>query len=165
MAQPRSDNSVRAATVADLAALLELERAGFPVLEQWSEQSWRSELTEPALQVLIIGTDPLLGAIALRIAGDDVELDRIVVHPRARRSGIARTLINNALDGHRAAEKMILEVWTGNAAAIALYRSFGFTELINRRDYYGPGRDAVIMSLPIQDHRRVQDHRAGEVRA
>ncbi|HEY9290675.1 MAG TPA: GNAT family N-acetyltransferase, partial [Microlunatus sp.] len=68
---------------------------------------------------------------------------------------LARRLIDTALGKIEAdgAEEMILEVWSGNAAAIALYRSFGFIELITRRDYYGPGRDAVIMKLSLQDHR------------
>ena len=152
-ALPNADKSVREAGVADLAGILELERSGFAAAEQWSEDSWRSELAEAAMTVLIIGKDRPLGVIALRAAGNDVELDRIVVHPAARRTGIARSLINFALDRLHDADEMILEVRSGNAAAIALYRSFGFAELITRADYYGPGRDAVIMKLNLQDHR------------
>jgi len=39
-----------------------------------------------------------------------------------------------------------LEVRRENAEAIALYRSFGFTERGVRRNYYGRGQDAIIMS-------------------
>ena len=33
-----------------------------------------------------------------------------------------------------------------NAAAIGLYRAFGFVETGVRRNYYGRGEDAIIMS-------------------
>jgi ribosomal protein S18 acetylase RimI-like enzyme len=41
-----------------------------------------------------------------------------------------------------------------NAAAIALYRAYGFEQLAVRGDYYGPGRDAMIMRRPVggDDH-------------
>ncbi|HEY9294708.1 MAG TPA: GNAT family N-acetyltransferase, partial [Microlunatus sp.] len=95
--QPGPEHSARQAAEADLGGILELERVGFADADQWSEDSWRSELTEPSLQVMIIGTDRPLGVIALRTAGDSVELDRIVVRPDARRQGLARRLINTAL--------------------------------------------------------------------
>ncbi len=40
---------------------------------------------------------------------------------------------------------MLLEVRPDNASAIALYRRLGFSPVTTRRDYYGPGQDALVM--------------------
>ena len=41
----------------------------------------------------------------------------------------------------------MLEVDYDNEAAIALYQRLGFEQLTARRDYYGPGQDALILKL------------------
>jgi len=41
----------------------------------------------------------------------------------------------------------MLEVEWTNLAAIALYQRLGFEQLRVRRDYYGQGRDALILKL------------------
>jgi [ribosomal protein S18]-alanine N-acetyltransferase len=42
---------------------------------------------------------------------------------------------------------MILEVRRSNLEARRLYRKFGFEERRLRRNYYGPGEDALVMEL------------------
>jgi len=137
--------------VADLDAILALERTGFPAAEQWSRASWQSELTAPSLQVLVARHDQLLGAIALRFGPDVCDLDRIVVDPQHRRLGVGRALLAAGLSraASRGVEQMILEVRTDNAAAIGLYRAYGFAEISRRNDYYGRGRHAMIMSRAV----------------
>jgi len=140
----------------DLDAILALEQAGFPASEQWSRTSWQSELTGGSLQVLAARDDRLCGVIALRFGPDVCDLDRIVVDPRCRRQGIGRSLLAAGLElaATRGVQEMILEVRADNAAAIALYRAYGFEQLAVRGDYYGPGRDAMIMRRPVggDDH-------------
>lgn len=139
------------AGVEELDAILELERAGFPETEQWSRASWESELTSPSLQVLLAGVDQLRGVIALRFGPDVCDLDRIVVDPRHRRQGVGRALLAAGLASAAAhgVRQMILEVRSDNAAAIALYRAYGFDQIAIRNDYYGPGRHAMIMSRAV----------------
>ena len=141
----------RTAAVGELDAIMELESAGFAESEQWSRTSWESELTSASLRVLVTGDDQLLGAIALRFGPDVCDLDRIVVDPRHRRLGLGRELMaaglaQAAADG---VQQMILEVRSDNLVAIALYRAYGFSEIAVRKDYYGPGQDAMIMSRPV----------------
>lgn len=142
-----SDN----AGIAELDAILELERAGFPEAEQWSRAGWESELISPSLQVLVARDDQLHGVIALRFGPDVCDLDRIVVSPRSRRQGIGRALVAAGLAcaAARGVPEMILEVRSDNAGAIALYRAYGFVRIAVRKDYYGPGQDAMIMSRPV----------------
>jgi ribosomal protein S18 acetylase RimI-like enzyme len=47
----------------------------------------------------------------------------------------------------RKAQLMILEVRRSNLGARRLYRKFGFEERRLRRNYYGPGEDALVMEL------------------
>ena len=71
----------------------------------------------------------------------------LAVHPEARRSGAGRALVQRILDdaaAHRAVS-VTLEVRPENAAALALYRAMGFTEIGRRKHYYARGEDAVIM--------------------
>lgn len=140
-----------------LDPIMALEQAGFAPTERWSRTSWQAQLTEPALRVLVARSGRVEdrierrvdGVIALRLAGDTADLDRIVVAPEARRSGVGRRLITAGLAEARdaGAERMLLEVRSDNRPALQLYRSVGFDALTVRRDYYGPGQDAVIMRL------------------
>lgn len=141
----------------DLDPIMALEQAGFAPTERWSRTSWQTQLTEPALRVLVARSGRVEdrierrvdGVIALRLAGDTADLDRIVVAPHVRRSGVGRRLITAGLAEARdaGAERMLLEVRSDNHPALQLYRSVGFDGLTVRRDYYGPGQDAVIMRL------------------
>ncbi|QGN35789.1 ribosomal-protein-alanine N-acetyltransferase [Microlunatus sp. Gsoil 973] len=132
---------------------MELELAGFDGCEQWGRDSWEHELSHPALAVLVAGDDQLHGVIALRIGPDVCDLDRIIVTPGSRRRGIGRRLMTAGLElaAGRGVQEMILEVRTDNESAIALYRSYGFEQFSVRKDYYGPGSDAMIMRRPLGD--------------
>jgi ribosomal-protein-alanine N-acetyltransferase len=40
---------------------------------------------------------------------------------------------------------MMLEVSVDNASAIALYESLGYSRISERKNFYGPNRDALVM--------------------
>jgi [ribosomal protein S18]-alanine N-acetyltransferase len=132
----------------DLAVIMELERAGFPTGEQWSERSWQAELVGDERRVLLARTHRVAGVISLR-AGREAELLRLVVAPGARRRGIGAALVRAGVEavGHAGARAVLLEVRWDNEPAIALYQRLGFEQLAARRDYYGPGLDALILKL------------------
>ena len=50
----------------------------------------------------------------------------VAVTPERRRAGVARTLLEERLDGAGADARYTLEVRTSNGAAIAMYERFGF---------------------------------------
>ena len=64
-----------------------------------------------------------------------------------RRKGIGRELLRRLIDWSRTqkCEAIMLEVRVGNEEAIPLYESFGFVEISRRKDYYGPGKTAIVM--------------------
>ena len=64
-----------------------------------------------------------------------------------RRKGIGRELLRRLIDWARTqkCDAIMLEVRVGNEEAIPLYESFGFIEISRRKDYYGPGKTAIVM--------------------
>lgn len=93
------------------------------------------------------------GLLLGRAVADEAELLTMAVAPEARRQGIGARLLSAFL--HRTstekAETAFLEVASGNAAAIALYRAAGFAEAGRRRGYYATtgqaAEDAIVMRL------------------
>lgn len=137
--------SVRPAAPTDLATIMAIEIAGFAPADQWSADAWTAELTGDRI-VLMAGD---VGVITWQVVADVADLLRVVVAPQARGRGIGRQLVQAGVvaTAERGAERALLEVDADNTAARALYAGFGFAEIDRRRNYYGAGRDAVIMEL------------------
>lgn len=88
------------------------------------------------------------------IAADELHVIAVGTDPSQRQKGLARQLVRTALEYARLARLrlMILEVRRSNTAAIALYRSFGFSVSRLRRDYYAsPAEDGIEMQLILDD--------------
>jgi ribosomal-protein-alanine N-acetyltransferase len=134
-------------SVADLDEVLDVERRSFP--EPWSRGMFLHELKLPfSKSVVARAEEPphaLLGYICWWLIGGELQILNLAVHPERRQHGIGRALVELAVQvGH--AGTVTLEVRRDNGAAIALYRSFGFTESGVRRHYYGRGADAILMT-------------------
>ena len=93
----------------------------------------------------------LCGVATFALAGDVVDLLRVIVAPDARGRGLGRSLVRAGLvwASEVGAERVMLEVDAANAPALALYRGLGFEAIATRTGYYGPGADAVIMSRDV----------------
>ena len=141
--------SIMPARQNDLDAIMVLERSGFPVAEQWSERSWRSELLGEGRTILIARAQYPVGVISIKTIGELADLHRIVVEPRSRRRGVGTDLTRAGLEVVRrlGVREVILDVAYRNEPAIALYQQLGFEQLSARHDYYGPGRHALILKL------------------
>ena len=133
----------------DLADILELERSGFEASEQWSEAAWAEELDSPDRCVLArLDRDArIIGVATFSCVEEVADLLRVVVHPEVRGHGVGASLVRAGLEWAAAvgAQRMLLEVRPDNEPAVALYRRLGFEPVTTRRDYYGPGRHALVM--------------------
>lgn len=152
--------TVRTAVPADLPVIMELERAGFPAEEQWSETLWGQEIAGADRRVLLADDDGAAGVMSIQVLPPSSDLMRIVVDPGRRRQGVATTLVRAGLDlaASEGAEAMMLEVRYDNDAAIACYGRAGFEQLTTRPNYYGAGKDALVMRAWDLDRRKEGDH-------
>ena len=91
------------------------------------------------------------GYAILMPAADEAELLNIGVALAEQRRGLGRAMLLEMLEAarDRRMRRVFLEVRPSNIAAIALYRSAGFSEIGRRRGYYrnaGGSEDALVMS-------------------
>ena len=79
---------------------------------------------------------------------DECNIGNIVTAKEHRGKGYATEILTILLNNleRRGIKKVFLEVEHDNVPAIALYEKFGFVRYGHRRDYYGPGKDAILMT-------------------
>lgn len=134
----------------DLDAVMEIERLSFP--EPWTPGLFLHELRIPFSTTLVVrdesAADQILGYVCWWLVGDEVHLLNVAVSPDRRRDGLGRALVQVVLDEarDRQARLVTLEVRHDNTAGLGLYRSLGFVERGLRKNYYGRGEHAVIMT-------------------
>ena len=142
---------VERATLDDLSDIMRLEES-FGV--RWSEDSWRQELTGEGRLALIARSKSgrAAGVACFQLVDAVADLHRIVVDSQQRRLGFARVMLVTGLQWAilQGAVRMLLEVDHDNEPAIGLYRGYGFKQVAVRRDYYGPGADALVMERGLE---------------
>ena len=132
----------------DAPRLAALHATGFE--RPWSVKGWEEMLRQSTTLCLGVeaSDDALSAAIAVQFAFDTAEILTLVTAPSARRTGLARHLVEAALThaGERGMSRMYLEVSESNDAARELYAKLAFRTDGRRRAYYSDGRDAVLLS-------------------
>lgn len=141
------------AHLADLPAISGLEGAGFDHAA-WSSDAWRGEIEADDRLVLVarsLADDAVIGVATFQAVYEVADLHRVVVRGDRRGQGVGRRLVRAGVEWAAAlgAERMMLEVDVANVAARRLYDGLGFAPVSIRRDYYGAGLDALVMSLDL----------------
>lgn len=138
------------ATAADAATLARLDATCFGA-EAWSEAAFVDTLASPAGRGWVLRDgDEVCGYVLLVAGGDQADLASIAVAPTRRQAGLGGTLLDHALAAARAEgiREVFLEVRVSNEAALALYRSRGFSVIGCRRAYYRhPVEDARCLKV------------------
>jgi [ribosomal protein S18]-alanine N-acetyltransferase len=145
--------NVREASSRDLPRILEIERLAFA--QPWSLDSFKRELMLPFSRILVAAEGHSetrarpVGFLCRWLVADECHILNVAVHPELRRGGIAMALMTEAIDEAKAKKiRMVtLEVRRSNVAARSLYRKLSFEERRLRTNYYGPGKDAIVMEL------------------
>jgi ribosomal-protein-alanine N-acetyltransferase len=133
----------------DVEAVAALDAELFPH-DRWSaEQLWGELAHVPETRWYAVhdgetGVDGYVGLYAVPPEGD---VATIAVAPSSQGRGLGRTLLDAVVAEarRRGVTLLYLEVLDGNEAALALYASAGFERQGHRRDYYGPGLDAIVL--------------------
>lgn len=134
-------------TLDDLPQVMAIEEVSFPT--PWTAGLFIEEMGYPFCCDLVAYTgDALVGYISFAVILDEIHLRNIAVHPRRRRSGIATALMRVLMETgiRKRTKRVTMEARPSNAAALALYKKFGFVVEGIRPDYYGDtGEDALIL--------------------
>lgn len=136
----------------DLDQVLEIERHSFS--SPWNRDHFLFELRDNPCAVNWVARcgEAVLGYACAWRLGTEFKLNNVAVRPDRRRRGLARwilhhTLLAAAVGGCRIAQ---LEVRPSNAAALRLYRAFGFVVVGRRKGYYQREReDALLMEAEL----------------
>ncbi len=140
--------SIETAKLADVAAIIAIERAVFS--DPWSARSFREALSNPSVYCACARRDgrTLQGYVVAWFVADEGEIANLAVAPGAWGNGIGRALLDASLKeaAARKLKAVYLEVRDSNAAARHLYGSRGFIEIGRRRSYYRrPVEDAIVL--------------------
>jgi [ribosomal protein S18]-alanine N-acetyltransferase len=141
----------------DVARVTELERDAFG-RTAWSAEVFWSELAgAPGTRHYVVATrgDAVVGYAGLAVNRPDADVQTIAVCAPARRRGVGDLLLAHLLDvaASSGCRQVFLEVAADNEPAQRLYVRHGFVAGHRRRHYYGPGRDAVVMTLRMAQRR------------
>jgi ribosomal-protein-alanine N-acetyltransferase len=146
--------SVRQGTDDDARALAELDRRSSPA--PWTAEHFQKELAKPFSHLLVMTDDEtdeqVIAFLAAWVhARGDCEILNVAVDLRMRRLGVAELLIENLRRQALRAQctRMVLNVRTSNAAAIALYQKAHFAIEHTRKRFYSNGEDAYEMVIDL----------------
>jgi ribosomal-protein-alanine N-acetyltransferase len=135
---------IRRAGPTDAPALAALHAAA--MAQSWSAQSFADLIAAPGG---VCVWAPERGFLLARAIADEGEVLMLAVAPAARRAGLGRALLAEALSALRplGVGLVHLEVARGNGPARGLYAAAGFAETGVRRAYYPDGDDAITLAL------------------
>ncbi|MGH3914753.1 MAG: GNAT family N-acetyltransferase [Pseudonocardiaceae bacterium] len=130
-----------------VAYAVEAELIGYggipPLHESWGELRACGESF-----LGVYGEAGLTGAVSwIRPDGATLDICRLMVHPRAHRSGIATSLLDG-LDALEPAERTVVSTGTVNAPALTLYRKRGFVP--TGRQQIAPGITVTLLARHTQ---------------
>ena len=146
-ADPDAQLVLRPMAADDLDAVLFIERS---FAAPWSREMFDQELRQTDISDSRVATanGAVLGYVLWWYVADEVHVVNLAVHPRWRRRGIARLLMDEVfrLGRSRGMKIATLEVRAHNDPAIGLYESMQFQKIAIRRSYYADnGEDALVM--------------------
>jgi [ribosomal protein S18]-alanine N-acetyltransferase len=129
-----------------------------PPMIEMLEKQLREELARSwaRLRVARSTAGDALGYVLFWHVTDEIHLLNVAVDPSARRHGIGRALTNEVIAYARdhGCARILLEARKGNAPAIGLYQSLGFSQFNVRERYYADGEDGVEMMLNLPQQRQ-----------
>ncbi len=145
---------LRRMTVGDVPTVAALERVCFE--NPWSERAFSEEVVrEKSIPLVALEGRRIVAYAIAWVVVDELHVVNIAVEPSHRRKGLGAALMNALIAEARrgGARLATLEVRSRNEAGISLYRSFGFTPIAVRRDYYRmPTDDALVMWASLEQN-------------
>jgi [ribosomal protein S18]-alanine N-acetyltransferase len=117
----------------------------------WSESEYKILLSTDTIRFFYVENGFLVG----RLIGPDAEILNVIIHPKYRRLGKARYLIDKFEKEAKeeGSSKCFLEVAESNSRANKLYQSLSYLSVGKRKNYYdfvdGRKDNALILAKEI----------------
>lgn len=144
---------IRTMRSADLPQVMLIELSTFTM--PWTESTFRGLLRRRDSDLFVADIKGEIAGYAVFWAVmDQGELGNVAVDESHRGRGIGTKLIQAVLDraGERGVREIFLEVRKSNTKAQELYKTFGFSEVGRRKNYYlEPLEDALVMKKIINE--------------
>jgi [ribosomal protein S18]-alanine N-acetyltransferase len=143
----------RPAHAFDLPVFVSLDKELFPY-SPWSTSQYKEEFSAPT-RYFVVAEDEAKNIIGyagvFAPGGAEADVLTVGVVPEQRGKGVARRLMALVTEwaDQQGSTAMMLEVKVDNLEAIGLYESLGYSKLNTRKDYFGPGLDALVMRLEL----------------
>jgi ribosomal-protein-alanine N-acetyltransferase len=144
---------IRKATKDDLSAIITIEDTSFNWFERFPESLFLYYIRKlkDGFFVVLEPSGAIVGYAILVDVKNYSYIFSIAILPKKRNQGYAELLLKFLTK--RCTEKHIpkirLDVRVDNNAAVELYKKLGYTEVNNKKDYYGDGLDALMMEKMI----------------
>lgn len=146
--------TIKKMTMNDVTRIVEIETASFETTA-WSKETFVKELTgnKFAHYYTVSLDDNIVGYFGMWIVEDHAQITTIAVDRDYRGRKLGAFLLEYAitLAASYHVDVVSLEVKIDNEPAIRLYESFGFNYGGIRKDYYGPGKDANVMWVKVNE--------------
>ena len=138
---------IRNAELSDIGSIMALEEGS--IVHPWNSKDIESLITDQNKKCLVAEANgEVVCYVGAETVLDECNIGNIVTAVDHRGKGygakVFTGLLNDLKNGGIA--KVFLEVEHDNIPAISLYEKSGFTRYGYRRDYYGQGKDAVLMT-------------------
>jgi len=146
-------NSIRRFDAGDAAAVGEI-LASSPQAAAWTVKSLEQLNKRGELGWVIEDANKIAGFLVVRAVVAEAEILNLCVAPDKRRTGLAESLLTEAIAELRRArvDRLFLEVRESNTPAISFYEKHAFRETGRRPGYYrDPDESAVLMMKELTD--------------
>ena len=133
--------------ICHLDDILQVERECFS--SPWTEEMFKEELLGKFSHYFVVEVNNRAVAyMGMWSLSGEGHITNIAVAKNERRKGYAKALLIHFINMAKAEhlEFMTLEVRASNAAAISLYKSFGFVHVGTRKKYYENSEDALLFT-------------------
>jgi [ribosomal protein S18]-alanine N-acetyltransferase len=143
--------TMRRMRAADLPRVMQIELSTFSM--PWSESTFRGLLRRSDSDLFVAELRGVVAGYSVFWAvTDQGELGNVAVAEEHRGRGIGRGLVDAVLEraAERGVHEVFLEVRRSNDCAQNLYRTLGFQQVGQRKNYYvEPAEDAIVMRLEL----------------
>ena len=142
-----ADLIIRDAASDDIESIMALENGS--IEHPWSRESISDLISDKNKLCLVTEMGgKVVCYVGAETVLDECNIGNLVTDKDYRGMGLGTGLMSYLMEelARRGIRKTFLEVESNNVPAIALYEKLGFERYGQRQGYYGPGKDAILMT-------------------